>query len=135
MLRSLPPEISFCKCATHNVLHYYHECQRLFCNPYSANVLSGCRHYEQNMNNRSKEVNLTIRPNKQRERKTRVGRVFFDESHLAFLAGYSVCESCGVDGRVLMKLEEAREFSRKFGGIRELVGVRVARRLMRYYQL
>ena len=78
---------------------------------------------------------MTVQPTNQRGRKTRIGKVCYANNRLAFFAGYNECESCGVKGKVLMNVEDARTFSKLFGNTKEPLGARFARRLARHYMV
>lgn len=77
---------------------------------------------------------MTIQQINYRGRKSRIGSVAFDDNKLAFFAGYHKC-TCGNRGKILMNLDEAREFSRMIGvkHNREPIGLRITRRLSRHY--
>jgi len=76
---------------------------------------------------------MIVHPIQQRGRKQRVGRVCFDGDRLAFFAGYNDCASCGVRGKVLLSVDDAREFGRHFKQPREPLGARLARKLAQHY--
>lgn len=77
---------------------------------------------------------MTVQPINSRGRKAKIGGVCYDGSRLAFFAGYSECKECGVQGKVLISVEDARLLGRKFGSYKEPLGVKVARRLAKHYQ-
>ena len=80
---------------------------------------------------------MTLSPVSQRGRKARIGKVCFDaHGRIRFFAGYGYCLHCGANSKILLDINEAREFGRQFGaGAREPIGARVARRLARQYNL
>lgn len=80
---------------------------------------------------------MTLLPVSQRGRKSRIGKVCFDaHGRMKFFAGYGDCLHCGANSKVLLDIDEAREFGRHFAGhIREPLGARIARRLARHYNL
>jgi hypothetical protein len=87
--------------------------------------------YKQNKNTSTKE-SMNVIPTI-RGRNSRIGAVCYDGNRLAFLAGYNECNKCGVRGKVVMDLSEAREFSKRFGGIKEPLGAKIIRRLAKHY--
>lgn len=79
---------------------------------------------------------MTLSPVSQRGRKSRIGKVMFDGSRMKFFAGYGNCLHCGANSKILLDIDEAREFGRHFGArVREPLGARLARRLARHYGL
>lgn len=70
-------------------------------------------------------------------RNSRIGGVCYAGDKLAFFAGYSNCESCGVRSKVLMTPDDIREFGNKMGfvGVRTPLGLRFARALEKRYGL
>lgn len=75
-------------------------------------------------------------PTIKRVQKTRIGKVVTEGHRLSFFAGYSECGNCGTRCKILMDIDEAREFSKVFGvHSREPIGAKVAKRLMKHYEL
>ena len=72
---------------------------------------------------------MKVLPTSQRGRRIKLGGVCFDGNHLAFFAGYHEC-TCGVKGKILINIDDARALAQKFGGNRSgmPIGVRIARR-------
>jgi hypothetical protein len=78
---------------------------------------------------------MTVKPINSRGRKAKVGGVCYDGTRLAFFAGYNNCQECGIEGKVLISIDDARTLGQKFGNYKEPLGVKVARRLARHYQV
>lgn len=47
-------------------------------------------------------------------RKSRVGKVCFDNGRMMFFVGYSQCAHCSSENKVLVNVDEARSFARMF---------------------
>lgn len=78
---------------------------------------------------------MTVLPIHQRAKRSRIGRVYFVNNRMVFYAGLCECENCGVKGKVLLNIDDAREFGRMFGSHREPLGARIARQLAKHYGL
>lgn len=60
-------------------------------------------------------------------RKTRIGALCFDEGKMQIFVGYSTCAH-GQTGKILINVEEAKEFSRRFHAEK----TKMRQRLIRY---
>lgn len=50
-----------------------------------------------------------------RGRKARIGGICFDAGRMGFFVGYHKCPSCELPGKVIVTIDEAREFTSKVG--------------------
>ena len=50
-----------------------------------------------------------------RGRKSRVGKVCFDTGKMTFFLGYHDCPNCNAHSKLLVGIDEARDFAGKFG--------------------
>ena len=78
---------------------------------------------------------MIIKSINNRGRKGLIGSVSTEVDSLAFFAGYNDCERCGTRNKVLLDMTDVRSLSKKLGYHREPVGARLARRIIRYYEL
>ncbi len=79
---------------------------------------------------------MTVQAINYKGRKGLIGKVCFGNEGLAFFAGYNEC-ACGVRGKILLTVDDARELAQKVGGAktRRTLGMRLTQRLNRHYSV
>lgn len=68
-----------------------------------------------------------------RGRKAKIGKLTFSNGHMMFFLGYNTCQDCNSQGKILVNMDEARQFAHSIGHVRVPFKQRFVQFLIRKY--
>lgn len=68
-----------------------------------------------------------------RGRKAKIGKLMFHNNRMMFFLGYHVCDTCNNQGKVLVNMDEARQFANSIGHAKVPLKQKFAQFLIRKY--